>query len=358
MYKRSSMKLNSKRSKTILIVFIHITVWILYLALPYFGPGFPFNEDRFLTRFYSSITFIGYFYLNYFILIPKFFTKKKYLLFTLITLIFLVFLVYFSAFISKPPQEFIRGLNKGFIDERPNFVRFRFIGLFLTFFLGSMALKLFQNWNKREKQLKDAENERIKSELSFLKYQVSPHFLFNTLNSVYSLAVEKSKKTPDVVLKLSELMRYMLYTSSQRFVNLRDEVKHIKSYIELQKLRLFDVVKVDLIIKEKNLDHKIEPMLLIPFVENTFKYGISYSEQCDIIISVKTENNVLIFESKNTVFDKKVDTEQDTGIGLKNVKRRLEILYPNSHELSLTEKNNIYKVKLKIDLNEDELHNS
>ncbi len=227
---------------------------------------------------------------------------------------------------------------------------FRFISLFSVFFSTSFSLRVFENWKKREKQLKESEREQLKSELSFLKVQINPHFLFNTLNSIYSLSVIKSDKTPDVVLKLADLMRYMIYTSSQKYVDLEAEIEYIKSYVDLQKLRLFDTVKILFDIKNSDDAHKIEPMLLIPFVENAFKYGISYTENCEIKISIQIKNNKLSLITENTVFNKKAEIENESGIGLTNVKRRLKLLYPDKHILKISEKDNQYKINLIINL--------
>ncbi len=345
------MKLDTKKSKKIFIILFHIIAWVLFISLPFFGTDIKFNNERIIFHLLSSVTIIAFFYINYFILIPKFFLQKKYLIFIVINLILVVLLVFIDREISRTliehiPERHPRYLRRRLMKRAPNFFRFRIISMCVLIFLSSLALRLLQNWNMKEKQLKEAESERIKSELSYLKFQVSPHFLFNTLNSVYSLSVEKSDKTPGVVLKLSELMRYMLYTGSQRLVGLSDEIEHIKSYIELQKLRLFDVVDIKLNIKNNKSDCQIEPMLLIPFVENAFKHGVSYTEKCEISISIKFEDNILIFESENYMFNNNAGTEIDSGIGLSNVKRRLELLYKGKYDLKISEIDNKYKVKL------------
>ncbi len=145
-------------------------------------------------------------------------------------------------------------------------------------------------------------------------------------------------------------MRYMLYTSSKKMVDLKSEIEYIRNYIDLQKLRLFETVKIVFETKNSNNLHKIEPMLLIPFVENAFKYGISYTENCEITISIKIENNELILITENSVFNNKPEFENDSGIGLSNVKRRLQLLYPNEHSLEIKEIDNKYKVHLTLNL--------
>ena len=298
----------------------------------------------------GTLVFISYFYLNYLVFIPKLFDNKKYVLFVTINLICLFLIIIINTKFLNPNIDFVPEAVRKFIDRRPGLLNFRIISLFLLFFLSSFSLRLFENWKKREKQLEESEKEQLKSELSFLKVQINPHFLFNTLNSIYSLSVAKSEKTPGVVLKLSDLMRYMIYTSSQKYVDLKAEIEYIKSYIELQKIRLFDTVKILFEIKTIDNTYKIEPMLLIPFVENAFKYGISYTENCEINISIQIENNKLCLITENTVFSKKTEINSESGIGLTNVKRRLQLLYPDKHILKISENNNQYKVNLEINL--------
>jgi two-component system LytT family sensor kinase len=344
-----SVYLNQRRK--IITVLIHITVWIIYIFLPYFGPDFVSSEKRFYIRLYSSLIFISFFYLNYFLLIPQIFSKKKYLIYILITAALFVLILYVNKLIHKPPQEIIEKFEGFKRRERHFFINFRISGTFLSFLFGSLALRLLESWNKREKALKEAENERIKTELSYLKHQISPHFLFNSLNSVYSLAVKESKQTPEVVLKLSDLMRYNLENRSKKQVDIADEAEHIQKYIDLQKIRLFDVVQIHFQYDIAQLNGSIEPMLLIPFVENAFKYGVTYHEECRIDFQLKVENNVLYFHSKNKKFNHN-QTERNTGIGLKNVRRRLELLYPGRYTLNISDENQLYEVNLTINLKE------
>jgi len=306
------MNFNTKNNKNIYIISLHILVWILYITLPYLVSDKVFRKQYDLFRIIGSIIAIAYFYFNYLVLMPKFFEKKKYFLFVFLNLISIAFLYFVNIKFLIPDINLLPEVARKFIGRRNIFFNFRYISLFTLFFLASFSLRLFENWKKREQKLKDIESEQLKSELSFLKVQVNPHFLFNTLNSIYSLSVAKSGKTPNIVLKLSDLMRYMLYTSSKKMVDLKSEIEYIKNYIDLQKLRLFETVKIVFETKNSNNLHKIEPMLLIPFVENAFKYGISYTENCEINISIKVENNELILITENSVFNNKPEFAKDS----------------------------------------------
>jgi len=314
--------------------------------LPYLGPASPMQTEFFFNRLWPSLIFISYFYLNYFLLIPKLFSKKNYLIFFLITLAVLFIIIYVNSIIQKPPEMHFQP-DEHAPKDKPAFMYFRTIGTFFTFFLGSLALNLLESRNKREKILRDAENERVNTELSYLKHQISPHFLFNSLNSVYSLAVKKSDSTPDVVLKLSDLMRYALENKAKTVVRLEEELEHIRKYIELQKIRLFDVVTVIFDAEDYNPALKTEPMLLIPFVENAFKYGVSYHDECTIKFRVTTQGNTLYFNSENKIF-KSDHAENNTGIGLKNVKRRLELLYAGNYKLDIADDGDMFKVNMEI----------
>ncbi len=344
------MTLQIKENKKTYTVFLHILVWMLYITLPYLMTNEPFNDRNIFLKVPRTLVFIGYFYLNYLIYIPKLFQKKKYFSFIAINLICLILIIIINTKFLSPNTDLIPETVRKIAGRRNSLFNFRFVSLFFVFFLTSFSLRLFENWKKREKQLKESEREQLKSELLYLKVQINPHFLFNTLNSIYSLSIRKSEKTPNIVLKLADLMRYMIYTSSQKRVDLEAEIEYIKSYIDLQKLRLFDTVKILFEIKNNEVAYKIEPMLLIPFVENTFKYGISYTENCEINISIQIENNKLSLITENTVFNKKAEIENESGIGLTNVKRRLHLLYPNKHILIVSEKENKYKVNLLINL--------
>jgi LytS/YehU family sensor histidine kinase len=184
-----------------------------------------------------------------------------------------------------------------------------------------------------------------------LRKQTNPHFLFNTLNSIYSLAHKKSDLVPDAIVTLSELMRYMLYETDNKTVLLEKEINYIQNYIELQKLRLNNIENIYVNIHGETKNKFIEPLLLISFIENAFKYGTDYKGNTNVKIKIQVEGNVLDFWVENRVEKFEYDAE-NSGIGISNIKNRLKLLYPDSHTLTIVEKDQIYSVHLNLKLDQ------
>jgi two-component system, LytTR family, sensor kinase len=201
----------------------------------------------------------------------------------------------------------------------------------------------------QEKQQQEKQKERLQSELSFLRSQISPHFIFNILNSIVYLIRTKSVAAEPVTLKLSELMRYMLYESENAQIPLEKEVSYLKNYIELQKVRFEEDVEILLNTEGAATTQQIEPMLLIPFVENAFKHGVGMVLNPIIAIDLKTTENNLLFSVKNKIApETALEKDSGSGIGLKNVQRRLELLYPKTHDLSIKNENGWFEVTLNL----------
>jgi LytS/YehU family sensor histidine kinase len=215
-----------------------------------------------------------------------------------------------------------------------------FVVLVLAWVVSS-ALRITGEWLQSEEIRKQLHSDQLAAELAFLKSQVNPHFLFNTLNNVYSLAELKSDDAPAAILKLSHLMRYMLYEAHAPRVPLTNEIEHLRTYVDLQRLRLDpDQVPIDFIIEGDPHGHLIEPMLLIPFVENAFKHGISFQHPSDINLHLRVDDHGLAFTVRNrVVFGPTSETPAGAnpvgGVGLTNVRQRLKLLYPGRHELAL-----------------------
>jgi hypothetical protein len=219
----------------------------------------------------------------------------------------------------------------------------------LLILLASGFIKIALEWFKAEKRREELEKEKLNAELGFLKSQVNPHFLFNSLNSIYALANRKADETQTAILQLSQMMRYMIYESNTSTVALEKELDYLQNYINLKKLRLTPHVQVNYIIEGDAAGLQIEPMLLIPFVENAFKHGISYSEDCTIQIKISLMQRKLYLEVSNKVF--RQQQEEVGGIGLENVQKRLALLYPDQqHTLHINQENNIYSVSLSVSL--------
>jgi len=214
----------------------------------------------------------------------------------------------------------------------------------------STILALIQRWNQTEKQKIEIEKEKLQSEVKYLKQQINPHFLFNSLNNIYSLALTKSDITTEAIIKLSTILRYMIYDSQKEKVPLQEELNLITNYIDLQKLRMNEKTILNFKIEGDPDSYYIEPLLLIPIIENCFEYGCDniHDSFIDIIINIKDSTFTLV--TRNKIIKLAEIKSTSKGLGLNNLKRRLELLYNNNFEFSIQQKDNIFEVTLKIDL--------
>jgi two-component system LytT family sensor kinase len=235
----------------------------------------------------------------------------------------------------RPPQRF--GYRRPF-DVISFFIFLMIIAL-------STAMKIMQRWQMTEQRAMQAEADKASAELSFLKAQINPHFLFNTLNNIYTLTLMKDDNAPDSIMKLSNIMRYVTDDAMEDFVPLQYEVDCINDYIELQRLRLGEKTKVDIDVSGDIESKKIPPLVLMTFVENVFKYGISKHHQSTITIKLKGDDTGISFFCQNRIFPEK-DEKRRVGIGLKNTKQRLDYLYPRKYLLDINTDNELYTVKL------------
>jgi sensor histidine kinase YesM len=341
---------------------------------------------------FHAITIIFFYYLNTLILIPKLLSKGK-LRYYLVSLVACLVLagsiavvankVYFEKHIDdrmlhspeneklvdlveKWSPEKIKGNREVLLREIYNThdsnrmpINARtVISILLAFAIGT-SIKTTQEWFRKEKERKEAENARLDAEISLLKWQVNPHFLFNTLNGIYSLANRKSDKTADSIARLSNILRYMLYDTDTQEVRLDEEIQYLSDYIELQKLRMHNNVHVSFEISGTTNQVFIVPMLLLPFVENAFKHGTDTTSNCFIDVRLKAENGIFTFIIENSVpFKHKTTKDKSSGIGLKNVDRRLKLHYPNSHLLVVSQLEKSFLVNLQIKLTSNEVHHS
>ena len=309
----------------------------------------------------NNIMLMVFYYLNTMVLIPKLLIKEKWVLYILSLIACLLFFLYVPRTLAiwiYPPEiplnvtEHTKGINLksnriGRIRRRPYADFFNTV-LFLLVITFGACIEVVRRWLQTEQNRKETEHERLNTELSFLKSQVNPHFFFNTLNNIYSLAIVKSDKTAPAVLKLSAIMRYILTETERDLVPLENEVAFIHNYIELQQVRLTDKVQVNFTIEGNTSPLLVAPLIFIPFVENAFKYGVSTKEQSSIDIQLKVDNQVIHFYAKNYIVQSENNMMENTGIGINNVKRRLELLYPEKFELSHHIEDGYYIVKLLI----------
>jgi len=222
----------------------------------------------------------------------------------------------------------------------------------LLFLLGGF-IRLAFSFIRNQSEKKILENANLNAEVNFLKSQINPHFLFNTLNSIYAQAHSRSDRTEVSILKLSELLRYVLYDSGESKVELARDIQYINNYIDLQKIRLSSKVKIIYTVNGRMDGCNIAPMLLITFIENAFKHGISYSQASYINIEINIIDETLTLLVSNPVVQR--NTFTDGGLGLKNVTRRLELLYPRRYQLRVHQESNQHLVNLKLDLKSDQL---
>jgi two-component system, LytTR family, sensor kinase len=322
------------------------------------------SDNMLATIICNNVFIVLFYYFNTYVLIPKLLINKKwgwYILSIAACLAAFLFLPKEIAnFLVEP--EFIRQNNE--FVRNPDFKgvpkltraprRARPIAdpyntvLFLLVFAFGTCISVTQRWLKTEQTRKETENEKLNTELSFLKSQVNPHFFFNTLNNIYSLAVVRSEKTAPAVMKLSSIMRYILTETERDLVPLRNEVDFIHNFIELQQVRLTDKVKLQFSATGDIETMLIAPLIFIPFVENAFKYGVSTKEHSSIEITIDTKDNQILFFASNNIVASENSLMENTGIGINNVKRRLELMYPERHKLTNTIENKTYIVKLEI----------
>jgi LytS/YehU family sensor histidine kinase len=216
------------------------------------------------------------------------------------------------------------------------------------------SIKVTIDWLKEHNKLHELEKRQLTTELRFLRSQISPHFFFNTLNNIYSLTLEKSNKAPEIVLKLSELMRYLLYDTRKKRQDLKSEVDCIQNYLDLERIRFDNSLHIDVSISGDLEDRKIAPMLLIPLVENCFKHGANknISGKMKICMDFKVHDDILFFKLSNTIPNFREETQISSvcgGIGISNVKKRLELGYDeNDYDLTIYEKDKMFYVNLKL----------
>lgn len=214
-----------------------------------------------------------------------------------------------------------------------------------------MAYRLITDKTKADSLDKDRENENLKTELSLLRSQASPHFMFNVLNNMVALARKKSDLLEPSLIKLSSLIRYTVYEADEETVQLDKEIEYLESYIDLQRQRFGNNVTFSISLREPQQSYAIEPMLLIPFVENAIKHGTGFVEDAHIVVDLKVEHNTLFFFVKNKYSEVPEEVKDKTsGIGLANVQRRLNLLYNQSHTLQIERKDGWFTVLLKLKL--------
>jgi two-component system, LytTR family, sensor kinase len=319
---------------------MHILFWATVIADGYLGNAkYMQGEVLFKHLLYSVPLHIVQVYFNIFVLYPRLFEKGK------------IFQYIISLFASA---MFIAGIanllyiDAGILKDTP----YRYFFFRQLYVQGlSTGAKFLRAGIYNYFAIKEMQRSQQEAELKLLRSQVNPHFLFNTLNNLYSLTLKQSAQAPETVLKLSEIMRYMTTVSGMQKVSLEKEVEYIRNYVALEKLRLNDDAHIDLQLQGDFEKYTIAPLLLLPFVENAFKHGVeTQSANVWLELAISMQGNELYYYSVNSKPDTYIETKERTGTGLNNVKKRLEFLYPQRHQLSVEDKKDRYTIKLLIKL--------
>ncbi|MEO5890969.1 MAG: sensor histidine kinase [Ferruginibacter sp.] len=368
---------------------LHITGWLLFLSVPFI---FIFSQSiegnaRFLSgdplNFLGFTIYIAIFYFHTYLLFPKLYFRKRRLLYFLSIAVLLTVVFFFRPFDRLSNQNRSRGnddlerpgplphtqyrpppIGQGRLppgggpgNKPPRFgspannsrmvprVDIISIELFILVIAISIALILGKRWRLAVQEASRAEADKANAELSFLKAQINPHFLFNTLNNIYSLALTKNENVADSIMKLSNIMRYVTDDVNEDFVSLEKELDSIGDYISLQRLRLGKKAAIDFIIEGDISGKVIAPLILMPFVENAFKHGISNAAESNILIKLTATQNQIVFYTGNKLFATPRNTER-TGIGNTNTKKRLAQVYPEKHLLDIASQNGLFTVHL------------
>lgn len=334
------------------IVLLHAAAWIFLFSLPYLLR--PYNNNQppktpnqgngnFYFSWIMNVTWVALFYFNALFLIPQLIYKKKSWLYGIVLLLIFCWLIVQTWILF---QLFMNPAN---YNLRMHLLFTFFVLLFIL--ASSTAYQMIKDRMKTERIVKEKETENLKTELSFLRSQVSPHFMFNVLNNMVALARKRSDDLEPSLIKLSSLMRYMLYETDEDKVALDKEIDYLQSYIDLQRQRFGKQVTVNVLFHKDEENYSIEPMLLIPFVENAFKHGTGLIENAQIDIDLVVKNSLLQFSVRNKFNEATGEVKDKTsGIGLNNVERRLNLLYKDDHKVLINKKDGWFTVSLQLNL--------
>jgi LytS/YehU family sensor histidine kinase len=308
------------------------------------GVVYTVSELLITVLFYMVIV-----YFNLYYLIPNYLSQKTVVTYTGLLLL--------AAIILTPIKTIALYFLYTGMPMYQEYVVFRWHSIFMLFFVAgaiSTLAKILSDWSFHERDKKELQTQTMQSELKFLKSQINPHFLFNTLNSLYALTLKKSDAAPEIVIKLSEMMRYMLYECNERRVPLRKEVQYIQNYLDLERIRQGQNARIEFVMNGNIREQQIAPLIFTPFLENSFKHGLNNQlTEGFVQIRLDVEDHKVHLEIENSkapVKPAQNHNKPSGGIGLVNVRRRLNLIYPNSYNLVVTEQPDRYKVNLDLDL--------
>ena len=341
----------------------HVLVWGVFGLAIFFRhavfSGIDISYQLWITQTVTLSLLVIAFYANSFVLVPRFLLKNHTVYYFVMIIAIVVAIVFINAWVEtafpkfsqdQAPKMLGRQLRKPALGGHINTLTMIISALVLV--IGT-SMTVIQKWQKDKQEREELDKDRVTSELSFLKAQINPHFFFNTLNNIYALTQVDADEACKAVHQLSRMMRYLLYETQQGQTMLSREIAFVKDYISLMQLRLTDAVKVVIDAPLHLPDMPMAPMMLLPFVENAFKHGVSATEQSHVNIQVLQRGSVLDITVKNSIMkDNSVSLDTNSGIGLVNTRRRLDLLYPDKYKLDIHELNasNEYTVHLILDL--------
>ena len=335
---------------------VHALFWFIYLLFASLNIQRLYEDEQLGKLMYRIVFTLPVdmiaAYLTAYLLLPSLLFRKKYLLFAITFIVSAVCLIllqrvilwYYSYPVLYKVEPSLPFFKINWLSS--------FTNIYLAAFLVAVVKLVRQNFSE-QKRLQSMQKEQVEAELKFLKAQVHPHFLFNTLNNLYGLTLDRSEKAPEVVLRLSDLLNYMLYECNEPTILVRKEIKLIENFLALERIRYGDSLSINFKVEGETAGKKIAPMLLLPFVENAFKHGVSkVSSKARVMIHLEVSGPDLLFEVANSkpMLVEKDETGYTEGIGLKNVKRRLDLIYPGNFRLNLIEKDQEFRIILNLKL--------
>jgi sensor histidine kinase YesM len=331
-------------------LFLHTLFWVVHVV--FYATLYGSFEEKYEQAFLEELIFLPvkilFTYFVLYFLLPRYILKGQYGIFIIVFLTssFAAGIIQrYIAFQVDYPLYYPEALMDPFFYF-PKIIK-AFVGIYPVVFT-ALTIKLLKYWYANQQAQQILTKEKLEAELKFLKTQIHPHFLFNTLNNLYALTLKKSEKAPEMVLKLSELINYMLYECTADEVPLSKEVKFIQSYIAIEKMRYGDKLEVDVRVTGDTASRVVAPMIILPFVENSFKHGASEElQQGWVTVQIEATPETILIKVENSKSHSE-NNHNGTGIGVQNVKRRLSLLYPDRHELKILDGKETFLVILTI----------
>lgn len=335
---------------------VHVILWLVIFVMPFFftGVGHEITFESYMQTIVPPLSFMAVFYLNYLFFIDRFLYRQKTLRFVLVNIVSVALIMYLVHVIFK---NFFAPPDFGMRPE-PDFahmLRFRLgnVMIYLLVVCASVAVRMTATWYNTERERQIIEKDKAEAELMNLKSQLNPHFLFNTLNNIYVLIDTDSEKAREALYSLSGLLRYVLYGTGSGTVPLKNELDFVSKYVELMKIRLPDSMRVRVSMPENDAGLMIAPLIFISLVENAFKHGISNDSDSFVDVDISLFNNdtgVKCVISNSNYPKSPVGDRSGSGIGLENLKRRLDLIYPDRYIYETSVSDGVYSVQLVINL--------